>query len=763
MEDLTNDVQQNLDILWILIAAGLVFFMQAGFAALESGLTRAKNTINVALKNVTDFTVASLVFWVAGYGLMFGETQDGWFGTGALMAGDVNEPSDIAFFVFQLTFAGTAATILSGAVAERIRFLGYAAVTIVLTLVIYPVSGHWIWGTGGWLAEKGMVDFAGSTVVHSLGAWVGLAGAWILGPRLGRFNKDGRTVRMPGHNQVLAVLGVLILWFGWFGFNGGSTLSATLDVASIIANTMLAGASGGVACFILCLLCSAEVHIARLLNGVIGGLVGITAGCHLVGMDGAVIIGLSSGGVAYFAEWLLVTVFKIDDPVNVVAAHGACGAWGTLILAFVAPAASLPLGDPWAQGWVQLQGVLAVAAWGFGTGCVAFFALKQVSLLRVPEEAERVGLNVYEHGTTTGLMEISDAMRQILPPNEGGRGDLTTRIHVELGTEAGDIAMLFNKLVGAYHNTVVDLNATLATLGRDVVDMNDTARGMRGDAQRQAGGTVEMVETVADMLHAAEHVQQMSESTKVAATTAHDQAGNGQVVMAEVIESVQSLVTNVQGAGQVISALRDDIRGIGNISTLIREISEQTNLLALNAAIEAARAGEHGRGFAVVADEVRSLAARVANSTDEIAELTAAVEKRAEAAVETMQQETIAASASANVARKAGSALLEIKTSVGEIAERSANITRTTTEYERIAAIARDQIQSIRTSAAQVEGAAAGISDKTSALSLAARGLRQSVSHHIVAEHTIDADIVHPPAHLEDIDDKDDAYDDCLF
>ena len=409
-------VQGNLDLVWVMVCAALVMFMQAGFTALESGLTQAKNSINVAIKNLTDFIISILAFWAMGYAIMFGVSSGGFWGTSGFGLSGLTEASDFASFAFQATFAGTAATIVSGAIAERTKFLAYVLVVVFTTCIIYPVSGHWIWNADGWLAQKGMIDFAGSTVVHSLGAWVGLAGAIVVGPRLGVFGKDNKITKIQGHSLVLAVVGVLILWFGWFGFNGGSTLTGDASIAKIITNTMLAAGASGLSCFLISIMMNEhrEVSVEKLLNGVVGGLVSITAGCAVVEPTGAVVIGLIAGAVLYFAEWFILHVIRVDDPVNVVASHGVCGALGTLLLVFFADKAALINSSVIDQLLVQLTGVFAIFVWGFGLGYIAFALLKALGMLRVPPEDEERGLNVSEHGASSALLDMQNAMQFII-------------------------------------------------------------------------------------------------------------------------------------------------------------------------------------------------------------------------------------------------------------------------------------------------------------------------------------------------------------
>lgn len=672
-----SELQSNLNVVWIMISASLVLFMQAGFTALESGLTRAKNTINVAMKNITDFLLAVLIFFLLGYALMFGEDRGGLFGTTGFWLDGLDTPMDYATFVFQVTFAGTAATIVSGAVAERIRFLAYAIVSIVLTAVIYPVSGHWIWGAGGWLADKGMVDFAGSTVVHSLGGWVGLAGVLILGPRIGRFNADGSVNPIPGHSLVLAVVGVLILWFGWFGFNGGSTLTGSGDVAKIIANTLLAAAAGGITCFVLSLILSGgEVHIEKLLNGVIGGLVGITAGCAVVEPIGALLIGLTSGLVVYGAEWLVVYVFRADDPVNAVAAHGFCGAWGTLALALFAPAAALPLGDHWAQLWVQAQGVLAVFAWGFGTGLLMFGVLRLFDYLRVTPEAEQMGLNVHEHGASSGFLDTMQLMQGIATAQDGGDADLTRRIPVEIGSEAGELAAIFNQMLDTYQMTVTRIKQGTLEVAKSADQMLDAAAAMKAGAEEQFRHTQTAAEASEHMAESSHAVVRSAGEASQAASQAATRTHEGRAVLSSSAETLDRLSREVADASDAILQLGADTKSITSILDTIGGITEQTNLLALNAAIEAARAGEHGRGFAVVADQVRALSFKTQTATQEIQGMLQRFQDQVGVAVRAMSTSRDRAQATVASTGVAVSALGEIDTAMTRIDQLNADIAR---------------------------------------------------------------------------------------
>ena len=390
-----------IDTVWTLIAAFLVFFMQAGFAMVEAGFTRAKNAGNIIMKNMMDFAAGSLVFWAVGFAFMFG-AGNGFIGSTGYFLQDTfaNLGLDIpiaAFFIFQTVFAATAATIVSGAMAERTNFSGYLAYSVVITAFIYPVVGHWIWG-GGWLAEMGIVDFAGSTVVHSVGGWAALAGAIVLGPRIGKYNEDGSANALPGHNLLMAALGVFILWFGWFGFNPGSTVAGTdLSIASIAVTTNLAAAAGAVMAMIVSWIKYGKADVSMTLNGALAGLVGITAGTASVGNLSAVIIGGLAGIIVIYSVEFFDRL-QIDDPVGAVSVHGVCGAFGTIAVGFFATEGGLLFGGGLSLLATQLTGVAAVFFWAFGLGYVLFKVIDEVIGLRVSEEDEIEGLDYSEHG-----------------------------------------------------------------------------------------------------------------------------------------------------------------------------------------------------------------------------------------------------------------------------------------------------------------------------------------------------------------------------
>jgi Amt family ammonium transporter len=408
MEDLSttvSDLSMSLDNVWVLIATCLVMFMQAGFALVEVGFTRAKNAANILMKNLMDFSVGSLAFWAIGYSIMFGEDIGGFIGEITLFLGpdEVDGLPQITKLMFQTVFAATAATIVSGAMAERTKFGAYLVYSLVITLIIYPISGHWTWG-GGWLSEMGFIDFAGSTVVHSVGGWAALIGAALLGPRMGKY-VNGKPKAIPGHNLVLGALGVFILWLGWFGFNPGSQLAASgkdnaVAIAHIFATTNLAAAAGALASMLVSWMRYKRPSLSITLNGALAGLVGITAGCAAVSLGSAAVIGTISGVVLVFSLEFIERTLKIDDPVGAVSVHGVCGALGTLLVGVFATEGGLLNGGGFAQLGVQAVGVFSTMGWVIATSFVLFYVIKKTIGLRESKRVEEEGLDVYEHGET---------------------------------------------------------------------------------------------------------------------------------------------------------------------------------------------------------------------------------------------------------------------------------------------------------------------------------------------------------------------------
>jgi Amt family ammonium transporter len=408
------------DTMWLLLTAFLVFFMQAGFALVEAGSTQSKNMINIMFKNLIDFCIAALVFWMIGWGIAYGSTFGGFFGTDQFFLGDVREAGSVptlASWLFQVVFAGTAATIVSGAMAERTKFVAYLIYSVVISLLIYPVVVHWVWSGAGWLndydptttGDWGFTDFAGSTVVHSVGGWAALMGAWLLGPRMGRYTPDGKPREIPGHSAALAGLGVFILWLGWYGFNPGSQLAFKTQgdadaIALVAVNTTLAAAAGAISAMIASWIKSGKPELGTSLNGVLSGLVAITAGCAYMRPLDAVIVGLVAGPLYVLSmQWL--EALKIDDPVGAVPVHLVNGVWGTLAVGlFATIAGNTGTVGLFAGGGPQLLiaqivGVLAIGVWSALTSFLLFFIIKRTIGLRVSPEEEELGLDIGEHGT----------------------------------------------------------------------------------------------------------------------------------------------------------------------------------------------------------------------------------------------------------------------------------------------------------------------------------------------------------------------------
>ena len=394
------DTNGVLDLMWVLICAILVFFMQAGFTLVETGFSRSKNAGNIIMKNLMDFCIGSIAFWALGYSLMYGDSISGFIGTPSLF---FDTTADMHSLFFQTVFAATAATIVSGAIAERTKFTTYLFFSLLMTLVIYPISGSWVWNAGGWLAQLGFTDFAGSTVVHSLGGWASLVAAVMVGPRIGKYNSDGTTNAIQGHSLMLGALGVFILWMGWFGFNPGSQLAISGDnaiaVAGIFITTNLAAASGAIAAMFLTWMIYKKPDISMTLNGVLAGLVGVTAGCAAVSPAGAFAIGIICGIAVVFSIEFIDKKLKIDDPVGAISVHGVCGALGTLLVGIFATDGGLLYGGGFEKLGVQAIGVFSIAAWAIATSFVVLFVLKKTMGLRVTKEEEIDGLDIHEHGT----------------------------------------------------------------------------------------------------------------------------------------------------------------------------------------------------------------------------------------------------------------------------------------------------------------------------------------------------------------------------
>jgi Amt family ammonium transporter len=447
---------KDIDMLWIIVSAGLVFLMQPGFMCLESGLTRSKNSINVAIKNFADFVLSVGVFWLLGYGVMFSASSSGIFQAADFIPNlESADGAGAAFFFFQAMFCGTATTIFSGAVAERMRFSAYLIVAFFFSLFVYPVFGHWAWNgldsgqMTGWLGKMGFVDFAGSMVVHGVGGWLALASLIVIGPRRGRFPEDGPPREINASNLPLTVLGAFLLWFGWFGFNGGSTLALDASVPLIVVRTTLAGVAGGASNLLLGWMLTRTPKITYLVNGVLGGLVAITANCHVVTCQASVIIGLVAGAVCLGVEILLERL-RIDDAVGAIPVHLGCGIWGILAVAFFGDPELLKTGLSMPeQLWVQCVGVFAAFVVAFLIPLLVLRLMTPVFPLRVSAEDEETGLNVSEHGARTDIHDLFEILDL-----QAATKDLSLRAPEEPFTEVGHIARRYNQVLDALHEAV---------------------------------------------------------------------------------------------------------------------------------------------------------------------------------------------------------------------------------------------------------------------------------------------------------------------
>ena len=445
-----ESLKHELDFVWMMVAAGLVLLMQVGFLLLEAGMVRSKNSINVAQKNLLDMAFSAVAFAMVGFMIAFGAGSWAPFGTSGsfLFLTDVT-PWQMGFFAFQVMFCATAATIVSGAVAERMRLSAYLAASVLLAAFTYPVFAHWAWGAAlqpsdtAALANLGFVDFAGSTVVHATGAWVALAACLVLGPRIGRFDAEGRPLRIAGHSPVLTTAGALILFVGWIGFNGGSTTTATAAIGLIIANTVVAGSAGAAAGYFAGWHADGVVFPEKAVSGMLGGLVAITAGCHIATPAGALLLGLAGGCVAVYGNVLIERHLQIDDAVGAIGVHGLAGVVGTVGIALIAPVELLPAGARLPQLAIQVSGSVLNFFWAFGTGLLMFMAIGRIFPLRVTAEQEELGLNEAEHGTRFGVGHVERALGTLV----AGQADLAMRLEPVPGDEGEHLTDLFNRLM----------------------------------------------------------------------------------------------------------------------------------------------------------------------------------------------------------------------------------------------------------------------------------------------------------------------------
>ncbi len=643
------DIQQtNSDHIWTMTAAALVLMMQIGFLLVEGGFVRSKNSINVAQKNVSDFLMSVTVFYLVGFAIMFGPSVGGLFGSiGSLSTFGAMEDWNYTFFVFQAVFVGTAATIVSGCIAERMKFDVYLLMAGCVALFIYPVFGHWAWGNlligdnAAWLADIGFIDFAGSTVVHSVGAWIGLAGIIVLGPRIGRFNADGSSNKIQGHSMVLAAAGGMILLVGWIGFNGGSTTTGSPAFARIVTNTILAAVVGGTAGLILGRVHDGLYEPRRALNGMLGGLVGITAGCDAVGPHGALFIGLICGAAVVYSEDFIANRFKLDDVVGAVSVHGVCGVIGTLALAIFAEPDKLAAASHMQQLLVQAVGVGTCFVWTFGCAFAVFKLVDMTYGIRVSEEDEILGLNLTEHGASLGTGMVQSQLAAITAQGV----DLRMRLDETSGDESSELAQAINPFldhVAQLVRGIIDQTRTMEHSSAELTDLsNRLSSRLRAQAEDAATGGQELnseSESLADsansVLALAKQMtgeigsirgasESMSKGMQAVSLSAEDlrtsvvSIGEHSNVTDRIAQDAAKLAST---AASAMHSLAGSAAEVESVVSFIEEVAGQTNLLALNATIEAARAGEAGRGFAVVAGEVKQLATRTGEAAGQIAD-----------------------------------------------------------------------------------------------------------------------------------------------
>ncbi len=704
--------QTNLDFVWTMLAAALVFFMQVGFLLLEAGLVRSKNSINVAQKNIADMVVAVACYWAVGFMLMFGGSVGGLFGwDGELFAFDWQSDWSYTFFVFQAVFCGTAATIVSGAVAERMKFTGYLALTILISVLVYPVFGHWAWGSllmdnATLLGDAGFMDFAGSTVVHSIGAWAALAAVICLGARIGRFDANGRPVRIQGHSPVLATSGAIILWIGWIGFNGGSTTTGTPAFAMIVANTVIAGAIGGLGSMVAGRAYDGLFRAERSINGVLGGLVAITAGCDVMTTYGAVATGFLGGVVAFTMGEVMERKWKLDDAVGAVSVHGFAGAFGTLAIPLFAPAETLLAGDRWSQFMVQLEGVGLAFVWSFG---ITYAAIKGYQFVfgsvRVSAEHEMAGLNEAEHGATLGTGMLLARMQAL----SSGEAKLSDRLATDSGDEAAELAHAYNQVMDNIETMVQGISAQshellqaagrMSSVSNTLAEQSRTTADQAHEAKRLSESVAQHADSAAATLHSAggnttrisESAARMRDGVRQASARASAVASDLEALR-ETGQNSTNVIEHAAQSSELVQAkvqrLTHAIGSISEVLTLIDDISEKTNLLALNATIEAARAGEAGNGFKVVAGEVKSLSSAARNAVEEIRSRVRDVTAESNDAVAAIEDIMGTTNAMGDVMR-------QIIASVNEQAEHTADIARTIDAADADTAEVSDNIDKV--------------------------------------------------------------------
>ena len=636
-----------LDYLWVMVAVIIVFMMKGGVLLYEAGMVRAKNTINTAQKNLTDTLMSIIIFYMFGYNVMFAESIGGMFGWNWDLL--FHEKNHI-FFLYQITFCGMAASIISGALAERIDFDAYIVTVLFVTGIVYPVFGHWVWGNAilpendVFLASKGFIDFAGGVVVSCIGGWAALAGVIVLGPRLGKFGENGKVNDMPASNIVLSSFGVMLIWVGALAFNTALAQAGTSEAAHVMSNTLLSAACSGTVALYLGRFMDGFYHPKRCLHGILAGLSGIASGCILYDPYEAAFVGMMCGAIVVIGYRIMYHRFQLDDIVCAVPSHALAGAFGALMIG--------PLGyielfgghTRLEQFLVQVQGVAISFLWSFGVMFVFFLVLRRYFTLRVPSEDEIMGLNRAEHGVTMGTGALQEALSNVV----SGRGDLTQRLDETTGDEAAEIAVLFNKFMERMQFLMLNIgqnsNVLAAASGRlsdistrfsggfekilgDSDDIRSNTVSVAGDVQAASSVTDEMKRQISGISNSA---QDMSRELMEVAHTLRSMTSdiNSVASSAASARSTVSRANHFMGdVGTTTQKLVQTVENIGGVVDFIKNIAEETNLLALNASVEAARAGEVGRGFAVVAEQIKGLAGQTSESAKHITKQIQAVQQ----------------------------------------------------------------------------------------------------------------------------------------
>lgn len=612
----------------------IIFFMKGGFMLFESGLVRAKNTINTAQKNLTDTFVATLVFYLGGYGIMFGATQGGWFGWNP--SPEFHETNHF-FFLYQVAFCTMAATAVSGALAERIRFESYIFSTIFVTMIVYPVFGHWAWGNKvlpdniSFLSNKGFIDFAGSTVVMAVGGWCALAGIIVLGPRRGRFSADGKVMPMPANNVVLAALGAIILWVGQIAFNAGLAKAGSLDTAHIMSNTLLGGATSGLTSLIFGRMVDGLFRPERCIYGLLGGVVAVAAGCPIYAFSDMMILGVTTGIMVLVSYRVLTNVLKLDDVTCAIPINAICGSWGTLMVAVLGKAEHFGGNTRLEQLSVQAQGVGLAFLWAFTAAYIFYTILNKIQPLRVSEEDEQIGLNSAEHGVTIGTGLLQEALKDMV----GGSGDLTVRLDETTGDESAEIAYLFNRFTEKLQVLMINIeqNSKIITSSSDNLRVvaNEFAQEfdkITGQSSEVSNSTTKIAHdldaisnVIRDVNQNVGHIVNNAEDVSSTIESVSKEVSGMERAIGEIAHNSSSASTvaakaevMIHDAKASMDSLNRTATSIDSILKQIQSIAGQTNMLALNASIEAASAGDAGKGFEVVAGEVKALADETAKA-----------------------------------------------------------------------------------------------------------------------------------------------------